>query len=217
MFYVPSGGVLKLASGVGKRIEQDEYLLWMFHLTTSGTPQQTSAKLGVWFSRSEIEYQATTAMVTDRVLVDGQEVARDSGGPIIPDIPAGASQFTVTGVMAVRRPIILYSLWPHMHTRGRDMTFMVRDPKGHEETILSVPRFSFDWQFTYELATPMKIPAGSTIQAVADYDNSAANRNNPDPSQTVTWGPQATDEMFNPFLEIAPDRSLRPFVEFEHR
>jgi hypothetical protein len=98
------------------------------------------------------------------------------------------------------------------------MTFVLQDAKGREQTLLSVPRYRFEWQFTYELAKPMDIPAGSTITAVAHYDNSASNPDNPDPTQPVTWGPQATDEMFNPFLEIAVDRRLKqmPFIDFPH-
>ena len=218
IFYVPSGGFLRFPRTVAKRVDGDEYLLWMFHLTTSGTPQRAGARLGLWFSRSDIEREVTTGLVVDQVLVDGREVRRDAGGPLIPEIPPRESKFTVTGVMQVKQPITLYALWPHMHARGRDMTFTLQDSKGREQTLLSVPRYRFDWQFTYELASPLNIPAGSTIRAVAHYDNSSANPDNPDPNQAVIWGPQATNEMFNPFVEIAVDRRLQqmPFVDFPH-
>jgi len=219
IFYVPSGGFLRLAGNVAKRLESDDYLLWMFHLTTSGQPQQGGARLGLWFSHGDPAWEVVTWTVTDKVFVDGREVPRNQGGPLIPDIPAGAPEFTVTGAMAVKEPITLYALWPHMHVRGRDMTFSVVDPKGHETTLLSVPRYQFDWQFTYELAAPVKIAAGSTIRAVAHYDNSAGNKANPDPTRPVTWGPQATNEMFDPFVEISYDRRRLgqfAFPDFPH-
>ena len=66
--------------------------------------------------------------------------------------------------MKVAEDLTLYALWPHMHNRGRDMTFTLTDPKGREQTLLSVPRYDFQWQFTYELEVPLKIKAGSTIK-----------------------------------------------------
>ena len=53
----------------------------------------------------------------------------------------------------------------------------------------------------YELAEPMKIPAGSRIVAVAHYDNSIKNRYNPAPQKEVFWSEQSWDEMFIPWFE----------------
>ena len=46
------------------------------------------------------------------------------------------------------------------------------------------------------------MPAGTTLTAIAHYDNSEANPNNPDPDAEVHAGPQATDEMFNGFFDF---------------
>jgi hypothetical protein len=94
-----------------------------------------------------------------------------------------------------------------MHYRGKDMTFVLRRPDGREDTLLRVPRYDFNWQLTYTLTTPLSIPAGSTIEAIAHYDNSAANPRNPDSTLEVLWGSQSWNEMFNPFLEISVDRN----------
>jgi hypothetical protein len=56
------------------------------------------------------------------------------------------------------------------------------------------------------LRTPLKIAPGSTLKVVAHYDNSARNRANPDPDAEVIWGPQAANEMFDPFVELTFDR-----------
>ena len=206
VFYVPAGGFLRFPDGVAKRIKRDEYLMWTFHLVTSGQPARAGARLGLWFSRADPKHEVITWTVTDRVVVDGVEVPRDARGPRYPNIAAHDPEYIVTGTTRVREPITLYALWPHMHYRGREITFSVEDGKGHEQTLLRVPRYRFDWQFTYELAAPLKIPSGSTIKAVARYDNSARNPDNPDPAQEVMWGPQAANEMFDPFIEIVYDR-----------
>ena len=39
-------------------------------------------------------------------------------------------------------------------------------------------------------------PAGSRLECVGHFDNSADNPNNPDPTQDVHWGDQTFEEMF---------------------
>jgi hypothetical protein len=206
VFYVPAGGFLRFPQGVAKRIARDEYLMWTFHLVTSGREGRAGARVGIWFSRGDVTHEVVTWTVTDRLTVDGVEVPRDRRGPIYPPIAAHDPDYVVTGQTRLREPVTVYALWPHMHYRGREMTFSVVDRNGREETLLHVPRYRFDWQFTYHLATPLKVAAGSTLKAVARYDNSARNPDNPDPSQEVAWGPQASDEMFDPFVELVYDR-----------
>src|SRR5437667_5770486 len=58
------------------------------------------------------------------------------------------------------------------------------------------PTFSKDVApILYKLAEPKFIPKGSTLMVIAHYDNSAANRYNPDPSAEVRWGDQTWEEM----------------------
>ena len=210
VFYVPSGGFLRFPKGAGKRIPGNEHLKWTFHLMPHGHAAQGSARVGLWFSRDRVENEIVTWTVTDTVFVNGKEVPRDAGGPRMPNIAPRDANYTVTGLMRVTRPLTLYALWPHMHNRGRDITFVLDAGGGREQVLLSVPRYRFAWQFTYELATPLRIAAGSTIKAIAHYDNSARNPENPAPDQEVTWGPQAFNEMFDPFVEIAYDKSFVP-------
>jgi hypothetical protein len=213
VFYVPSGGFLRFPPGVAKRIESDEFLMWTFHLVAGGQPTRAGARLALWFSRGRVRDEVITWTLADRVAVDGRDVGRDARGPRFPNIPPNDADYTVVGEMRVTRPLTLYALWPHMHSRGRDITFTLRDERGQERILLSVPRYRFAWQFTYELATPLKIAAGSTLRAVAHYDNSAANTENPDPNQEVTWGPLAENEMFDPFVEFAYDRASPPLLD----
>jgi len=108
-------------------------------------------------------------------------------------------------------------LWPHMHNRGKDMTFVVTRPDGKQETLLSVPRYNPHWQITYELASPLKVRKGSTITASGHYDNSAKNPHNPAPDAEVRFGPQSTDEMYIPFMEVSVDNDnlrLKRLEEF---
>jgi hypothetical protein len=42
---------------------------------------------------------------------------------------------------------------------------------------------------------PVPLPAGTTIECVAHFDNSACNPANPDPKKTVRWGDRTWEDM----------------------
>ena len=206
LFYVPGGGFLRFPQGIAKRFRDGQYLSWGMHHISTGKPEKNHMSLGVWLSKKKVSHEAVTMTVNEKVVVNGVPVPRDGQGHSrTPNIPANA-EMEVTGLLSFRDSVTIYALWPHMHYRGKDMTFILTRPNGREETLLSVPRYNPNWQVTYELVKPLKVPARSTIRAIAHYDNSARNRYNPAPDREVSWGPQGSDEMFLPFLEVSIDK-----------
>lgn len=99
--------------------------------------------------------------------------------------------------------IELDAVRPHFHLRGKSfrLEMIERNPNTDEieqrTTILSVPIWDPNWQRSYELATPIRIPAGTELLATGHFDNSELNPNNPDPSAEIQWGQQMNDEMFS--------------------
>ena len=59
-----------------------------------------------------------------------------------------------------------------MHVRGKDMTYIAHYPDGRKETLLSVPKYDFNWQISYELAEPKVLPKGTKLEVIAHFDNS---------------------------------------------
>ena len=112
-------------------------------------------------------------------------------------IPPGDPNYEAKGSLTFGEPVELVFLQPHMHLRGKDMTVRLVYPGGKSETLLSVPRYSFNWQVVYYLAKPLKLPEGTKVEITAHWDNSANNPLNPDPSKTVKWGNQSWDEMLS--------------------
>ena len=55
-------------------------------------------------------------------------------------------------------------------------------------------KFDFEWQMGYQYAEPIALPKGSKLQLISHFDNSTANRINPDPTKKVVWGPQNWDD-----------------------
>jgi hypothetical protein len=98
-------------------------------------------------------------------------------------------------------------MFPHMHVRGKEMTYRLIYPDGKTETILSVPRYDFNWQLGYDLAQPIKVPKGTRLVVTAHYDNSVNNKFNPDPNKTVYYGDMTWEEMMFPFFSVVVDRN----------
>jgi len=85
---------------------------------------------------------------------------------------------------------------------------------GREETVLSVPKYDFRWQLSYDLETPLRLPAGSKLVVTAHYDNSVNNKNNPAPDKEVYFRGaqnQSWEEMFTPLIQYSA--SGRALVE----
>src|SRR6185295_7980113 len=84
-------------------------------------------------------------------------------------IPAGDPNAEVKAVVELKKDTTITSLTPHMHVRGKDMTYTALYPDGTSEVLLSVPKYDFNWQITYELTKPKLLPTGTTIEVVAHY------------------------------------------------
>ena len=100
----------------------------------------------------------------------------------------------------------LVFLMPHMHVRGKDMTYTLQYPDGKKEIVLSVPNYNFNWQLGYD--TSIKIPKGTKMHVDAHFDNSANNKFNPNPNRTVYYGEMSWEEMMNPFFGVVVDRNV---------
>jgi hypothetical protein len=114
-------------------------------------------------------------------------------------IPPGA---TVRGEshMLITRDIQVAWLDPHMHLRGKNWKITLTYPDGRKEVMLDVPHYDFNWQIVYVPDEPFTIPAGTRWDAVGDWDNSASNPTNPDPSARVIMGLQSWEEMWGSFF-----------------
>jgi hypothetical protein len=99
-------------------------------------------------------------------------------------------------------------MFPHMHVRGKEMTYRLVYPDGKTETILSVPRYDFNWQLGYDLEKPIRVPKGTRLIVTAHYDNSANNKFNPDPNRTVYYGDMTWEEMMFPFFSVVVDKGV---------
>ena len=192
--YVPGTRPLPLATGHAKKIKAGSWFRFQVHYTPNGSPQADLSKVGLIY--------AVPNTITHQVLTT--EVA-NTGFSIEP----GKDNQAFT---AISQPapidIVLMSMAPHMHLRGKAFKYELELLDGTRQTLLDVPKYDFNWQTNYRLAEPLTIPAGARLYCTAVYDNSANNPANPDPTKTVTWGDQSWDEMMLGYFDLLVSREL---------
>jgi hypothetical protein len=174
--------------GVARRIPAGAELVWQMHYTPNGKPAKDKSQVALVFYKGKEppKYNSQTLGVMNGNFA----------------IPPGASSHKVEAEWTVPRDTLVLGFVPHMHLRGKDFLYEVSYPDGKKETVLSVPKYDFNWQLTYREEKPLLLPKGSVVHCTAHFDNSAANKANPDPKKEVTWGDQTWEEMMIGFVDF---------------
>ena len=180
--YVPNNSRWGFGEGTVARIPAGALIEAEMHYTTVGTPMSDQSSWGV-------------VLATD----SPSEVRLSKGGIVSAGeqfvIPPHDPNFELIGRRIFQEDVYLLDMAPHMHSRGKDMTYTVVRPGGERVVVLSVPQYDFNWQLVYELAEPIFMPKGSLLEVVMHFDNSTRNRANPDPTAEVRFGDQTWEEM----------------------
>ena len=175
--------------GVARRLPANSEIILQMHYTTNGAPTSDRTSIGVIYAKEPPKKALGGGMIMNVAF----------------SIPPGADNHEVKGSQTLAQDTVLTRLMPHMHMRGKDMTYVAHYPDGRSETLLSVPKYLFNWQIVYELAQPKVLPKGTRIDVTAHFDNSTKNAYNPDPTQTVRWGDQTWEEMMIGFFTTLVD------------
>jgi len=198
--YVPGGDAYVTRPGQARLVKAGSDLLFQMHYTANGKEMVDHSKVGFVFAKQSPQQRVVNTFIMNPLL----------------KIPPGAPEHEVHARVTVHTDVELLNFFPHMHVRGKKFEYRVKYPDGRTEVLLSVPRYDFNWQMTYTLKDPLRLPAGTEIDGVAWYDNSPNNKFNPDPTAEVTWGDQTWEEMLAGFvdfaipLDVAPTSISRP-------
>jgi mono/diheme cytochrome c family protein len=204
--YAPGWTFERYKPGVGKRIPAGWNFGFSQHYQPTGKPESDRTQLALWYQNVPLQKELITRTIGDAHIADGRQLLdTERGRQVLPNIPPHMDNFSVVGITPVLEPIAVYSFSPHMHLRGKDIKYTAVFPDGREETLMSAPKYDFNWQIYYENAEPVRLPAGTKIVATAHFDNSTKNKHNPAPDEEVFWSDQSWDEMFSAFLQFTKD------------
>lgn len=177
--YVPGDQPVVAGPKQARKIVKGTQIIFEVHYTPNGKAVTDKSSIGLCYTKEPPDTELYCASV-----MNGRF-----------RIPPGAENHEVKSEQLFPKATTLLSVTPHMHVRGKAFKYEVVTKDGKRETILNVPKYDFNWQSTYDFATPVQMPAGAKLECTAWYDNSSKNPFNPDPKKTVRWGDMTNDEM----------------------
>ena len=198
--YAPGTNPQVFAPGTALRLEPGGVLELQMHYTSAGQDETDRTRVGMIFSKDPAPREVRAGQFFNTTL----------------RLPAGAANVAVDADLEFLQDATVWGLFPHTHVRGKKWEYVLQLPDGSKKKILSVPRYDFNWQTYYMFKEPLQIPKGAKILSTAWYDNSPANRANPDPSVDVKWGDQTWEEMqytgilYSPAATSSPTAASRP-------
>jgi peroxiredoxin len=192
--YAPGSPPTVVGEGLAIHVEAGSKLLFEMHYTPNGVAQSDLSYIGVTFT----ERDRVRNFVNGRAAINHKF-----------EIPPQVANHEVVAKYRSREDELLLRFMPHMHLRGKSFRYEAIYPDDSREVLLDVPAYDFNWQLSYELAQPKRLPKGTQVVCTAHYDNSAGNPSNPDPNKAIHWGQQSWDEMMIGFFDVIPAEEER--------
>lgn len=177
--YSPGKNTFLYPENTGVLLRKDAQLQFQMHYTPNGKSTRDVTRVGYYFADKPPQHPLRLTFLYKGNL----------------SIPPHAKAHTETVEHVYDRPVMVYTLMPHAHLRGKASRFTAVYPDGRQEVLLNVPKYDFNWQTVYIFEEPKVFPAGTKIVFDMTWDNSAQNPANPDPDKTVRWGDQTWEEM----------------------
>lgn len=191
--YAIGKGADVFREGSGRLIKAGTKVNVSFHLHPNGKETPVNIALGLKFHPRG--YKPKHVIVSD--VVNNTDI----------DIRPHDPNARVDSYRLLKKPTRLLSYQPHQHNRGKSACLEAIYPLPNGQSRiepLNCTRFFFNWHLNYiyaEDAAPL-LPAGTVLHAISWYDNSAANRFNPDPDAQITFGMRTIDEMTGPWISF---------------
>jgi hypothetical protein len=175
-----------MPKGLALLIPKGKYLAIELHYNTTGKIEHNKTVLEIFLYKNKTNLKVQKALCIHRNRFT---------------IPPRTKNFIVTSRVKLPGAITAVSLKPHFHFRGKSIKYIIEEPSGTKQTLLSVPFYQFKHQPLYIFKSPHIIPNGSFLITEVVYDNSKEFFQNPDQSISVPLGSQTyTDEMHLPRL-----------------
>ncbi|MFN7916682.1 MAG: cytochrome c [Vicinamibacterales bacterium] len=187
-------GYDRYMEGTGKLIMPGEKISWDQHIHAAGEAITGGSEIGLWLYKKGEEPKKRSFLVGFTGLKNGSEAL---------DIPPNSFAYT-EGFNVLKENTIITNFQPHFHLRGKAMQVEALFPDGRSQTISYVKDFNFNWMTNYiytDEAAPV-FPKGTIIKVSAYYDNTKANKSNPDPEQWVGYGDRTVDEMAHAWMNV---------------
>lgn len=176
--FLPGARPMAYPEGTALKIPKGSVIQIQVHYVGQDEPVTDHVRFGVRLAQGRVDQIVRT------VGTDDYEIEIEPNGT-----------FEMDTEVTVNFPLTFLSSGAHMHTRGSAYTASAIFPDGNEKLITHVPRYDFNWQSNYQLANPIDVPKGTKYHIHAEWDNTAKNPTNADPTERVVYGRWTQNEM----------------------
>jgi hypothetical protein len=183
--WVPGQTPGKLPEGAGRLLPAHAKIVLRIRYRKSGEAVTDRSRLGLYFTRSEAVSPVSQLRLAPPALV----------------IPPGAGRQRVKASYLVREKTEAVAVRPLMFPLGRSVEVTAFRPDGTTEVLIVAQNYRYAWQPVYYFSSPVALPAGTLIEAVAYLDNSDDNPNLADAAKSRKFA--------EPLCEILLARSSR--------
>ncbi len=175
--------------GMAWRLEPRSDLVVQLHMQPIDTDQLVQPSIGLFFTKEPPGLMPVMLRLGRHTI----------------DIPPGLSPYETRDSYVLPVDVDVTAIQPHAHFRAKEIRGFALLPDGSRRWLILIKDWDFNWQDLYRLSAPLALPKGTTLVMDYDYDNSSANRRNPDrPPKRVRWGETSSDEMGDLWIQALP-------------
>ena len=187
--WTPGQSPRESPDGMSWHLEPQSDLVVELHLMPGAKPEPVQVSVGFFF--------------TDRPPARTGYMLRLGRQDI--DIPAGQADYINADAYTLPVDVDALAVQPHAHFLAREIRAWATLPNGAIEHLIHIKDWDFHWQDVYTYSHPIALPKGTRIEMQYRYDNSRANRRNPNrPPRRVTFGQTSSSEMGTLWLQVVP-------------
>jgi mono/diheme cytochrome c family protein len=181
-----------IPEGSCRKVPANSQVTWDIHYYTTGSEVvDHQVDVGIWLYPADYEGRYENNLSLYDVTGD------------LDMAPGGTTM--AQGFHSFDHPVRIDSWQPHGHLRLVAASLEIFDPaSGSRELISMVSNWTAYWHLShvYEDHVAPLVPTGAVLVLTQWYDNSANNKNNPDPTVWVGSGSRTTDEMGHNWMAI---------------
>jgi mono/diheme cytochrome c family protein len=178
-----------------RTLPANSLIRWDVHYYPTGEELKDDViEMGFWLypEGHQAKYKQDLKLYT--LLMKGSEL----------EIPPHGTAMT-QGFHSFKTPVRIDSFQPHGHFRLVAKTLEIFYPEtGKLEMVSSISNWTNTWHTShiYEENVAPLVPKGAVLVITGYYDNTRANRQNPDPDQWVGLGSRTADEMSHAWIAV---------------
>lgn len=190
--WVPGNQGLDFPTGTGIPIDAGSKIILQLHYNLSPTVSEKTDLTTLQFSLSESvdSLAAYAPWLSGLWPVSGMSIPAGATG-VVHSVDADPRGFfeLLNPSLELNDGFVIHGMMLHMHRLGRSGRLTLNKADGSSQELIYIPKWDFDWQFTYLLNEPVLFENGDTLALECVFDNNAEN------AVDVDWGEGTQDEM----------------------